>query len=32
MIDKLDRAQLDDAMALGVIDACSLGVENDLAH
>src|SRR5262249_46312214 len=32
VVDELDRADLDDAMALGVINSGCLGVENDLAH
>jgi hypothetical protein len=32
MVDKLDRAELDDAVALRMVYAGGLGVENDLAH
>src|SRR5262245_45213499 len=32
MVDELDRAEFDDAVTLGMVDAGGLGVENDLAH
>jgi hypothetical protein len=32
VVDELNRADFDDAVALGVINSGCLGIENDLAH
>ena len=32
VVDELDRAELDHAVTLGVVDAGGFGVENDLTH